>query len=426
MTQFINVLELINFGLVTVYGFLLSIAFSGGFRDSRQRYTAYSLLLMFLLLQIPCRLTLGVEFTRKLYPFLVHIPLVLILTLGLEKNIGVSVVSVCTAYCCCQFPRWASLVLSAALPEPAKHTAEVILYTIVIFPIFLLLYRRFSKYAYMAMTYSKRSLLLFGTLPAVYYIFDYAAAIYTKILYSGGYAVSEAVPTVAILFYVGFISLYHAEVQKRTGTEFEKAALSMELKQAETEITAMKMLDEQNAVFRHDMRHHINLILTYIENNDAESAAEYIKQIRNNLHEITPTVYTENNIVNYALTYFSIKAKEKGVAFKCTANVPKRLNIPDTDLSAVLSNVLENAVTAAEKCAGEVEVIIKVSKNKLLISVENPYSGVIESEGELPVNHEDGHGFGIKSIRAIAERNNGTCLFEWGNNMFKTRIVMEM
>lgn len=427
MARLIDMLGLINYGLVTVYGFLLSVAFSGGCSDAKQKRICAFLLAAFILFQIPCQFALGVEFAKKIYPLLVHIPLVLFLVIAMKRKIGVAVVSVCTAYSCCQFPRWISMAVSMLT---SSSVAAVITYTISIVAIFVFLYRYFSKFVYTAMVYSKRTMVLFGTVPVTYYIFDYATAIYTNLLYSGGYAVAEALPTVCILFYVGFISLYNDEVQKRSRTEFEKSALAQELKQAETEMTAMRLIDEQNAVFRHDMRHHFNVISTFLENRDIDGAAKYIRQIREKISKVTPVFYTANNIVNITLSYFALKAKESGVSLDCRAEVPEKINIPDVDLSAVLSNTLENAVTAAAQCDSsvdkEVKAFIAVKKNKLLISVSNPYNGIITADAGLPVNTADGHGFGIKSINAIAGRYNGNCSFEWENNIFKARIVMSV
>ncbi len=42
-----------------------------------------------------------------------------------------------------------------------------------------------AKAAYATMTYSRWTLLLFGSLPVTYYIFDYATTVYSNALYSG-------------------------------------------------------------------------------------------------------------------------------------------------------------------------------------------------------------------------------------------------
>ena len=425
MNQLAGIIEYMNYGLVTIYGFLLSLAFAGGCRSNRQKYLSVCVLTVFIILQISCRAVMGLELTKKVYPLLVHFPLVLILMLVNKKSAGVSVVSVCTAYACCQFPRWVSM---AVLAVTSSELASVISYTVVIIPIFVLLYWHFSEYVYSAMTYSRRTLILFGALPVVYYVFDYATAVYTNLLYSGSYATAEAFPTVCILFYVGLISLYHNETQSRSRAEFERSAMSMQLRQAETERQTMKMIQEQNALFRHDMRHHINYISAYLAGGDVASASKYIERIKNEIVKITPVIDTENNIVNAALSYFALKSKEKGVEFECSASIPDKLDIPDTDFGAVLSNVLENAITAASKCDDRVkktvDVNLSIKKDKLLISVSNPYVGTIESADGLPTSHTEGHGYGVKSIKTIVERCGGTCSFEWGDGLFMTRIMI--
>lgn len=427
MGLFADITELINYGLVTVYGFLLSVAFSGGCKDGRQRNMSAFLLGFFLIVQLPFRYFMGEDFTRKIYPLLVHLPLMLILMIAQKKSLGMALVSVCTAYSCCQFPHWISV---AVLDITHIRLAANLSYTVSIVPIFLLLYHFFSKFAYTAMSYSRRSLILFGIMPVSYYIFDYATTTYTKLLYSGGFMVTEAVPTICILFYVGFISMYHAEVQCRSRAEFEKSALSMELKQAETEIDAMKMIHEQNAVLRHDLRHHVNMISNYLESNDVDAALKYINQIKDDADKVTPVIYTDNKIVNFALSYYAFKARQLDIRMRCSANVPQTTGIADTDLSALLSNVLENALNAAAACADperrEINAMLTARSEKLLISVTNSYEGAIEAEDGVPSSGEDGHGFGVKSIRAIARRYGGECLFEWSGGEFRTRIVMNM
>ena len=106
----------------------------------------------------------------------------LILVLGLKRRVDVAVVSVCTAYLCCQLPRWVDLVDHGRYPvAPAGRIG----YTLFIGPIFFLLYRFFVRPAYAAVSSSHQSLMLFGSLPVVYYFFDYATVVYSDALYRG-------------------------------------------------------------------------------------------------------------------------------------------------------------------------------------------------------------------------------------------------
>lgn len=140
------------------------------------------------MLQSPCWLFLGVEATKRLYPLIVHLPLVLILIFVLKKRFGIALVSVCTAYLCCQLPRWVNPFLTALTASPL---AGEISYTVSIIPIFFILRRYFVPAAHDTVTDSPSSLFLFGSLPLAYYVFDYTTVVYSDILENNIQAINE-------------------------------------------------------------------------------------------------------------------------------------------------------------------------------------------------------------------------------------------
>lgn len=110
------------------------------------------------------------------------------------------------------------------------------------------------------MTVSRPSLVLFGSLPVAYYIFDYATVIYSDALSMGIQAINESLPTALIIFYVMFLSAYHKQMQTRADADLQRSMLEAELKQAEVEMEGLKSMEMQVAVYQHDMRHHLNAI----------------------------------------------------------------------------------------------------------------------------------------------------------------------
>ena len=113
---FQSALDVFNYGLVLIYGLFLSVSIAGGCTEKRDKKLVVLLCPAFLVLQSLFALTLGTDKTMQLYPLIVHLPLVLILTLALKKPLGVAVVSTCTAYLCCQLRRWAALLVIALFP----------------------------------------------------------------------------------------------------------------------------------------------------------------------------------------------------------------------------------------------------------------------------------------------------------------------
>jgi len=217
--SFLTVLDIFNYGLVLLYGLFLSVSIAGGWKTRRQKQLILLLCPFFLVIQIPFWLIWDVDTAKKLYPLIVHLPLTLILIFALKKPVGVSIVSVLIAYLCCQMPRWVSLFVMAV-----THSALAgeISYTVSIFPIFFLLYRWFVRPAHNAMTGSLQTLLLFGSLPAVYYVFDYATAVYADVLRLDTQAIFEFVPTALVVFYVLFLAAFHVQEQKRMRAEMQQ------------------------------------------------------------------------------------------------------------------------------------------------------------------------------------------------------------
>lgn len=418
-------LDVFNYGLVLIYGLVLSVSIAGGWETGKQRRLIFALCPLFLLIQTPCWLLLGEGTVKQLYPLIVHLPLMLILIFGLKRPVGVSVVSVLTAYLCCQLPRWAEISVRAV-----THSALLgeIAYTLLIGPMFLLLQRCFVKPANNAMTYSRASLLLFGSLPAVYYVFDYATTIYSDSLYAGIPALNELIPTALILFYMVFLVTYHYESQQRAKAELENSAQAVLLSQARKEMDALRRAQAQTAVYRHDMRHHLHMIDGFLTAGKPESAAAYIRQARSDLAAICLTQFCGNEAVNLICSSFQDQAEQAGVRFTVRASLPQTLPISDTELCALLSNGLENALNAAARVEGEkwVELYCEVRRNKLLMEIRNPYEGGVTMDDGLPAAHAPGHGFGCRSIRSIVQKYQGLYSFLPENGRFTLQIVLPL
>lgn len=252
-----SLLDVFDYALVLIYGLALDVFISGGCDTPRQKRLIAYLCPCFLVVQLLGWLALGELAVKQIYPLIVHLPLVLILVLALKKPWGIAIVSTATAYLCCQPPRWGSMAV-----EALTHSAVAgnLVYIVLLSGSFYLFRRYFVAAAYGAMTSSPTALLLFGSLPCSYYIFDYATTIYSDALYSGIQALNEFLPTVLVVFYVLFLPAFHVQSQKRSSAEMQRSLLEVELKQSQQEMDSLRQSEMQTAVYQHDMRHHLNMI----------------------------------------------------------------------------------------------------------------------------------------------------------------------
>lgn len=420
----LKVLGVFNYGLVLLYGLFLSIAIAGGCENRRQQIFTLLLCPAFLLIQTPCWLLLGVVTAKRLYPLIVHLPLALAMIFGLKKPVGITLVSICTAYLCCQLPRFGSIAVTALTGRPLAGEAA---YTILIVPIYFLLWRFFAPAAYNAMTDSRHSLLLFGSLPVFYYIFDYATVIYTDLLYEGNRTLVEVIPSVLVLFYVAFLTAYRHQLQQRSQSQLQSSLLSTQLKQAEAEMSSLRQADAQSAIYRHDMRHHLSAIDSLLTAGKPDQAREYIRGVQSSIESVTPRRFCQNELVNLICSSFTDRGERAGVSLSVSADLPGSLAIPDVELCALFSNALENAINAAEAMEEGrrwVSCTCAIRAGKFLIEVKNPYRGDVVMRDSLPVSDRKEHGYGCSSIQTITERNRGLCEFRAERGVFTLRVVL--
>ena len=101
------------------------------------------------------------------------------------------------------------------------------------------------------------------------------------------------------------------------------------------------------------------------------------------------------------------------------------------DISTLLGNILDNAIEGVSKIKGKekrlIHLVVAKQKGFLRIRVENCYEGKLIYKNGLPVTtkrDKDYHGYGLKSIRNIAIKYNGSVTLEDKKGWFEIRILI--
>ncbi|MFR6376993.1 MAG: GHKL domain-containing protein [Acutalibacteraceae bacterium] len=98
-------------------------------------------------------------------------------------------------------------------------------------------------------------------------------------------------------------------------------------------------------------------------------------------------------------------------------------------MCTVLSNGLENAfraVSGLDEQQRTVSLYCGVRLNKLLLEIKNPYQGEIVMCEGLPVSDRAGHGYGCRSMQAIAARRGGLFELQAENGVFLLRLALPL
>lgn len=180
---------------------------------------------------------------------------------------------------------------------------------------------------------------------------------------------------------------------------------------------------------RHDTKDTYRVIDDYLLNNEIEKARDYIRKIVKIADDKILFVNTDNKIVNSVINSKLTVAKSYGINATCLC-INDYEGIDDIDLCRLLSNMLENAVTATSNCnllSKSILLRITYEQNQYIFLLKNSIDNSVLTENpRLSTNKSDfvNHGYGVKIIRDIAEKYYGHCDFYEEDDMFCCLVVL--
>ncbi len=422
----ITYIGLIRYGFSLLFGVALSVCFTGIERTRKSNLAVGCSCIILLFIQLSCWWLFGMDLTKKLYPVITHLPLILFLTIYLKRSWLISTVSVFTAYLCCQIPLWIGSIGGAVF---SSKLGEYICYMVSVILAYYLFQRYVAGTLLQLMEKSTKSCVLLGAVPLFYYLFDYITTIYTDFLYQGVNGAVQFMPSLLSSIYFVFIVIFYLEIQKQVRAHRERDMLIAQLHGAHSELASLRQTHNNAAIYRHDMRHHFTILQSMVSDGNIEKIKTYLSIAQSDIDAITPIRFCENETINLILSTFFIKAKHEGVTMMVDAKLPSSLPLSDTELCSLLSNGLENAILATACLDSErrvVSVKATIHKANLLILIENHYEGLIEMKGGLPQSSLEGHGYGTRNIAAIADAHGGQAIFSAGDGVFTLKIMLPL
>ena len=283
-----------------------------------------------------------------------------------------------------------------------------------------------SVFGYL-LTYSNNSFfLLFSLVPVAYYIYilAYMNVDISSLDSRSGFLV-RLLPNLEVFGFYFLLPYIYKKLREKMVLKTARNALKKTLTASEDQIALLNETNQQMAVYRHDVRHHINLLNGLLADGKIEQAQEVLNTSMADLDAITPKRYCENETLNLLCASYDSKAKRVGVQIKINTLLPKEVPLSDTELCSVVSNGLENALRAAsqpEVADKWVGFSCYVRQGNIFMLIQNPYAGQVVIRDGLPVSSREGHGYGCYSIQTIAQRNGGLCSFEAENGVFSLRL----
>lgn len=181
-------------------------------------------------------------------------------------------------------------------------------------------------------------------------------------------------------------------------------------------------LHENVRRIKHDMKNHMLVLAAYLDEGDYTSAKKYTSEILDSLNSIHSYIETDNSLMNYILNQKLEKARQSSISVKAEIENLCFKKVESMDFTAILSNMLDNAVEACEKEEEkELHIVIGKRRGYEMILVKNKISqSVLDANSQLISGKKEKHlhGFGVKQIKVLVEKYNGLCDFYEEDNYF--------
>ena len=231
---------------------------------------------------------------------------------------------------------------------------------------------------------------------------------------------------ILLIFCMGVFGIY----MKYRENEKEKQILLARERVMSDNYALLKKEQEENRRHIHEFRHELEYLYQCLRSREYEAGEAYLeKKSREIGEQQKEQLWTGSGCIDFLVNKTRVQAGEKGIRFEPEVNVLE-IPIEEYDLFMILSNLLENAVEAAQQCEeGERYIRLQIfTVNRMFfLLVENSYEKEPEEkDGRFVTSKGDrsAHGWGLENVKETVKRYGGECEIRYGNQVFSLQIIL--
>lgn len=186
--------------------------------------------------------------------------------------------------------------------------------------------------------------------------------------------------------------------------------------------------EQETKKFRHDIRGHLYFLNKLKNEGKNREFEEYFQELIGRVDDLGNHVHVGNDIVNAVLSKADSEAREKQIKMEITGHLPARCNISVYHLCTIFSNLLNNAIEAAEKTnKRKIWVICRYTQEEIIVEIGNYFSCSNRIEkGSLQTskNDQNYHGWGMKNVMDSVKKCRGLIDIEVIEDQFIVSVTL--
>ena len=178
----------------------------------------------------------------------------------------------------------------------------------------------------------------------------------------------------------------------------------------------------------HDLKHQIAAIRSEAGKASFES---HLNELEDSINQYSTVINCGNRAVDIVLTEKNILCLTNKVKFSYMIDGSLFSFLTEREIYSLFGNALDNALEASSHVSDPAQRMITLKSNArsglVVLQVENTYEGergATEDGLFHTTKTSSGHGFGLRSIRHIAEKHGGSMSVRAENGLFKLSVIL--
>lgn len=241
--------------------------------------------------------------------------------------------------------------------------------------------------------------------------------------------VSTGSAAVLVIVNIVFIILVQSILEEQKKVREQDAGNRKILNQLAVYHDMQALYDRQNRKM-HDYKKQLTAIQALLAENHIEEAEKLLVNLNGSIAADMSAVNTNHHTVNAVLNQEIAKAKEKGIPVMLKINDLQEVKLKEDDIVILLSNLLDNAVTACEKVLKEgkkpvIHLKLELENGSLLCAVKNPVTERVKIVNNVvQAKAEPGHGLGLLNVKELADRYDGELILSCDEKEFSAVVML--
>lgn len=241
-------------------------------------------------------------------------------------------------------------------------------------------------------------------------------------------------PAITYLLAISSIVIFSSTVllfmtyQHQIEMDSERIRMKSENDRLQTEKSYYKILDQQNQqlmIYAHDAKNHLAAIKNL---NTDPQIGSYISKLSEQLAEYTHNCHSGNKLLDVMIHKYSVDCEIRGICFDYDVKLCNLSEVEDIDLVAILGNLIDNAISAAENSEQKRVSLATARRNSYsIIVITNSCDTPPKSNGNHLITSKADqkiHGFGLKSVGKTLKKYQGDFEWEYDDNFHEFTVTV--